>query len=115
MVDDLVRANLDLLSIGEIAGLAVGPHAVADDRGVGGRRQLDVVLGDPADTSMHEADLDLVTLQLAERLGEGFERTVDVGLDDQVERGRLARWIWSKMSSSLAPPARACASRPSED
>ena len=50
---------------------------------------------------MHEADLDLVTLQLPERLGEGFERTVDVGLDDQVERGRLARWIWSKMSSSL--------------
>ena len=39
---------------------------------------------------MHEADLDLISLQLTQRLGEGFERTVDVGLDDQVQRGRLA-------------------------
>ena len=90
MVDDLVGAELDLLSIGEITGLAVGPHTVTNDRGVGGRRQLDVVLGDAANTSMHEADLDLVTFQLAQRLGEGFERAVDVGLDDQVQRGSLA-------------------------
>ena len=115
MVDDLVGANLDLLGIGEIAGLAVGPHAVADDRGVGGRRQLDVVLGDPADTSVHEADLDLVTLQLPERLGEGFERTVDVGLDDQVERGRLAPLDLVEDVLELGAAGEGVRLRPSDD
>ena len=34
--------------------------------------------------------LDLVALELLEALGERFERTLDVGLDDEVERRRLA-------------------------
>jgi hypothetical protein len=37
-----------------------------------------------------EGDLHLVSLQLLEALGDRFERTVHVGLDDEVEGGDLA-------------------------
>ena len=37
-----------------------------------------------------ETDLDLVAFELAQTLGDGFERTVDVGLDHHVEGGSLA-------------------------
>ena len=39
---------------------------------------------------MHEGQLDLVALELAEALGEGLERAGDVGLQHEVERGRFA-------------------------
>ena len=53
-------------------------------------RQLHVVLGDAADAAVHERQLDLVALELLEALGERLERALDVGLEDQVERGDLA-------------------------
>ena len=34
LVDDLVGADLDVLGLGQLAGLAVGTHVEADDRGV---------------------------------------------------------------------------------
>ena len=91
LVDDLVGADLDVLLVGHLAGLAIGAHVEADDGGVGRGGQLDVVLGDAADAAAHEGQLDLVALELAQALGERLERAGDVGLDDQVERGRLAR------------------------
>ena len=39
LVDDLVGPDLDVLGVGQLAGLAVGPHVEADDRGVGRRRR----------------------------------------------------------------------------
>ena len=90
LVDDLVGPDLDALGLGQVAGLAVGPDVEADDRGAGGRGQLDVVLGDAADGPVHEDDLHLVALQLAQRLGERLERAGHVGLEDDVEGGRLA-------------------------
>ena len=53
--------------------------------------ELDVVLRDAADAAVHERELHLVALELAEALGERLERAGDVGLDDEVERGGLAR------------------------
>ena len=38
LVDDLVGPDLDVLGVGQLAGLAVGAHVEADDRGVGRRR-----------------------------------------------------------------------------
>ena len=54
LVDDLVGADLDVLGLGQLPGLAVGAHVEADDRGVGRGGQLDVVLGDAADAAVHE-------------------------------------------------------------
>ena len=39
---------------------------------------------------MHDGDADLAGLEFAEALGDGLQRPVDVGLHDDVERGRLA-------------------------
>ena len=91
LVDDLVGADLDVFVVGQLAGLAVGTDVEADDRGVGGRGERDVVLGDATDGAVHEADLDLVALESTQRLGHRFERALHVGLEDQVERRLLAR------------------------
>ena len=40
---------------------------------------------------MHERQLDVVALEAAERFGDRFQRTLHVGLQDQVQRGDLAR------------------------
>ena len=45
----------------------------------------------PPDGAMHERQLDPLALELAQALGDGLERTLDVGLEDDVERGGLAR------------------------
>ena len=52
--------------------------------------ERDVVLGDATDAAVHERELHLVALELAEALGERLERALHVGLHDQVQRGRLA-------------------------
>ena len=66
LVDDLVGTDLDVLGLGHLAGLAIGTHVEADERGVGGRRQADVVLGDAADGAVHERQLHLVALEAAQ-------------------------------------------------
>ena len=71
--------------------LAARPRVEADDRGVRGRRELDVGLRDATDAAEHEADLDLGTLELLQALGERLEGALRIGLDDEVEAGLLAR------------------------
>ena len=88
LVDDLVGPDLHVLEIGQLPGLAVRTDVEADDRGVGGGGQRDVVLGDAADGAVDEGELHLVALELAEALGERLERALHVGLQHQVERGR---------------------------
>ena len=44
----------------------------------------------PPTPRQHEAELDVVALQLAQTLGDSLERAAHVGLEDQVQRGRLA-------------------------
>ncbi len=90
LVDDLVRADLDVLGLGHLAGLAVRTDVEADERGVGGRREDDVVLGDATDGAVHECQLDLVALERRRRLGDRFERTLHVGLQHDVQRGDFA-------------------------
>ena len=89
-VDDLVGTDLDTLCFGEFAGLAVGTDVEADERGIGGGRERDVVLGDTTHGTVHERELHGFALQAAQALGDGFERTLHVGLQHQVQRGDLA-------------------------
>ena len=48
------------------------------------------MLGDATDGAVHERELHLVALELAEALGERLERAGGVGLEHDVERGDLA-------------------------
>ena len=54
--------------------------------------RLGVGFGDPADAAVHEREPYFVVLlvELAQRVGDRFERTLRVGLHDEVERGDLA-------------------------
>src|SRR5918992_2293504 len=84
-VDDAVGADLDLLAIGQQLGLGVRPHVEADDERVRRRRQVDVALGDAADTLVDDAHADLRVLDLAQLGNGGLEGAVDVALEDEVE------------------------------
>ena len=81
LVDDLVGPDLDAFGLGQLTGLAVRADVEADDGGVGGGGQLDVVLGDAADAAVDERQLHVVALELAQALGDGFERALHVGLE----------------------------------
>ena len=85
LVDDVVAADLDLLFLGERDGAVFGGDAEADDDGLRRVGQDDVALGDPADRLQEHADRDFLVLELFEFLDEGFDRALDVGLQDQVQ------------------------------
>ena len=82
VVDDRVQADVDLLALGDVGGVAVGPHVEADDDGVRRRRQQHVRLVDRADAAVDDADLDLLVAQLRQRVAEHFGRALHVRLDD---------------------------------
>src|SRR3954471_6953830 len=87
-VDDRVVTDIDLLAVGELARLALGPDVEAVDDRVGGLGQVDVVLGDRTDTAADDADADLVLgadVDVEQRILERLHRTGDVALEDQVE------------------------------
>jgi hypothetical protein len=48
-----------VLAVGQVAGVALGPDVEAEDDGVGGRGQRDVVLGDRADAAVDDPQRDL--------------------------------------------------------
>ena len=50
-----MEADLDVLALGDLGGLAVGPDVEADDDGVRGGGEEDVGLGDGADTGVQDA------------------------------------------------------------
>src|SRR4051812_43183986 len=90
LVDDRVEPDLDALAVGDLAGLADRAHVEADDHGVGGRGQHDVVLGDAADALADERHLDLLLRQPSDLVGKRLQRARDVGLDDQRQLGQVA-------------------------
>src|SRR5262249_261225 len=54
VVDDLVQTQLDALTLGELACVAVGTDVEADHRRVRNDREVDVGLADAADATVHE-------------------------------------------------------------
>ena len=82
VVDDRVEADVDLLALGQVGGVAIGPHVEADDDRVRRRGQQHVRLVDGADARVDDADLDLLVRQLRQRVGQHLGRALHVGLDD---------------------------------
>jgi hypothetical protein len=75
----------------QVAGVALGPDVEAEDDGVGGRGQRDVVLGDRADAAVDDPQRHLVAhLDLEQRVLHGLDRAGHVALEDEVELGVLA-------------------------
>jgi hypothetical protein len=89
-VDDRVVPDVDVLAVGQVAGVALGPDVEAEDDGVGGRGQRDVVLGDRADAAVDDPQRDLgVDLDLEQGVLDRLDGTADVALEDEVELGVL--------------------------
>src|SRR3954463_12453559 len=85
-VDDGVVADVDLLALGQLARLALGPDVEADDDRVGRFGEVDVVLGDRTDTAVDDPDAHRVAhIDLGQGVLERLDRTGHVALEDEVE------------------------------
>src|SRR5688572_5199194 len=83
VVDHRVHADIDLLALGHVLRVAIGPYVEADDDGVRGRGEQHVRLVDSADARADDANLDLLVRQLGQRIGQHFSGALHVGLDDE--------------------------------
>ena len=72
-------------ALGEVLRLGARPDVEADHERVRRGREIDVVLGDPADTGVDHVDANLRVLDLAELAHERLDRALDVALEDDVE------------------------------
>jgi hypothetical protein len=66
-------------------GVRVRADPEADDHRLGGLGQEDVGLVDGTHGAVHDLDADLVGGELLQRVGDGLDRAVHVGLDDEGE------------------------------
>ena len=82
-------------------GVAHRAHVEAHDDRVGGRRQVDVGLGDAADAGQHDRDLDLVLRQLGDLVLEGLERAGHVGLEHEAELVEPAALVEDRRERAL--------------
>src|SRR5437764_3666037 len=85
LVDDAVGADLNTLALRERARLGAWANVEADDQRVRRAREVDVVLGDPADTLEDDVHAHLGVLDLLQLRDRGFDRADDVALEDQVQ------------------------------
>ncbi len=89
LVDDPVGADLHSRLLGGLARLGLGADVEADDHGIGDFGEADVVLVDTADRAVDDLDLPAFALDLGDRVPQGLERPLCIGLDDDVEGGLL--------------------------
>ena len=84
-VDDGVELDLDAFRFGGFDGFALEFDAEADDDGVCGGGEEDIVFGDRADACEDEVEADLIGFDIAQLGDEGFEGALDVGFEDEFE------------------------------
>lgn len=91
LVDDAEEFDLDAFALGGGGGVVFDSDAKADDDGVGGASEEDVGLGDGADGGVNDVELDFFRMDFFEGGKDGFEGTLDVGFEDEVENFLLVR------------------------
>ena len=82
LVDDAVVADVDLVALGDLAGLRVGAHVEADEQRARGLGQGDVGLADAADAAVDDLGLDLVCREPLDGAGQSLGGALHVGLDE---------------------------------
>ncbi len=85
VVDHAVDTDLDAFVLCEFLCFCVGSDLEADDHGVGGGRQVDIVFGDTTDRSEGDREFDLDVLDLEQAFAQGFEGALHIGFEDDVE------------------------------
>src|SRR5918994_2917187 len=89
VVDHAVQANVHALLLGQVPGLHVRADVEPDDDRAGGQLEVDVALGDRSGRAVDHVHADLVLRELGKRVDERPDRTLHVGLHDQVQLGDL--------------------------
>src|SRR6185437_3664541 len=90
VVDDVVVADFDAVTARTFAGLRVRTHVEADDRRSRRLRQDHVRFGDAADARLQRLNRHFVGAELFECALDGFDRTLNVALDDERQQALLA-------------------------
>src|SRR5499427_6439764 len=84
LVDDRVVADVHALALRQLARPAGRPHVEAHDDRLGGDRQVDIVLGDRADTAADDPEHHVLAhVDLEQRVLQGLHRPGHVTLDDE--------------------------------
>src|ERR1035441_158664 len=90
LINDGVQLNLYILVLRRVRDAAFRFHTKPDDDGGRGAGEQDIIFRDAADRAMDDLEFDLLALQLAERIGDGFELALHVGLEHEVQLLPLA-------------------------
>ncbi len=111
IVDDAVVADLDALSVSGLLRLRIRADVEADDDSLRCSSERDVGFGDATDAGVHDPRLDLVGPELLQSTRNGFDRALNVTLDQKGEI-LLARSILQRLHH-LFERARRTAQSPS--
>ena len=82
-VDHVIIFERNLVPLGNLARLGVGPHVEADDRRAAGPRERNVALGNATDARMQHACLDQIGRDLVDRIDDRLDRALRIGLDHE--------------------------------
>ncbi|MNE23458.1 hypothetical protein D3C80_1167130 [compost metagenome] len=85
IVDDVVVADVEAVTLGDRTSLCIGADVEADDCGIRCLGERDIRLGDRAGARMDDTGTNFVGTKLVERRDDRFDRTLHVTLDDQRE------------------------------
>ena len=91
-VDNGVKLDLDAFVLGFVGDAAVDAGMEAKDDGVGSGGEGDIGLGDGSDSAVDDLEGDLLGIDLLEGFDDGFDRTLRIGLDDDLEGLGTARF-----------------------
>src|SRR5690554_4258265 len=80
-VDHAVVADFDAFGFRQLAAADVGAHIEADHHGTGGQRQVDIRLGETADTGGDHIDRHFVVLDVAERSQDRLQGAAHIRLE----------------------------------
>jgi hypothetical protein len=90
LVDDRVKADVDLLPLGEVGTLRLRPNVEPDDDGRRCRGKHHVRLGDSPHSPVDDVHLDFLPRELVQRILERFQGALHVRFDDDVQSLQLA-------------------------
>src|SRR5690606_35956204 len=82
----VVVTQIQTFLLDDPACAGVGPHVEAEQHRIGRQRQVGIAFGDTTDAAANDAHLHFIVTQAAERALQGFQRTADIGFEDDIER-----------------------------
>ncbi len=77
--------QVDLLLFNNPLGTGIGTDVKTNHNGVGGHRQVGIGFVDTTDAAGHDLDPHLIGGEFGQRIGNGLDRTLHIGLEQNVK------------------------------